>query len=110
MKSRFPAAELFTLNRDRLRRLLPKNALAILNSNDILPTNADSTLALVLNSDLLYLTGIQQEESLLVLAPDAYDANHREVLFLRQPNEHMVTWEGHKLSKEQATQISGIKN
>jgi len=110
MKSSFPTAALFTLNRDRLRKLLPKNALAVLNANDILPTNADGTLALVQNADLFYLTGIQQEESVLVLAPDAYDASLREVLFLRQPNELMVTWEGHKLSKEQATQISGIKN
>lgn len=82
----------------------------MLNANDILPTNADGSLPLVQNADLVYLTGIRQEESILVLAPDAYDESLREVLFLRQPNEHMVTWEGHKLSKEQATAISGIKN
>jgi Xaa-Pro aminopeptidase len=110
MKSNFPAASLFTLNRDRLRRLLPKNALVVLNSNDILPTNADGSLALVQNADLFYLTGIRQEESMLVLAPDAFDESLREVLYLRQPNELMVTWEGHKLSKEQATAISGIKD
>jgi len=102
-------SDLFTLNRDRLRKLLPKNSLVILNANDVMPTNADGTMGHLQNSDLFYLTGIHQEETMLVLAPDAFDAKQREVLFLREPNEHLAIWEGHKLTKEQATKISGIK-
>lgn len=102
-------SDLFTLNRDRLRKLLPKNSLVILNANDVMPTNADGTMGHLQNSDLFYLTGIHQEETMLVLAPDAFDPKQREVLFLREPNEHLAIWEGHKLTKEQATKISGIK-
>jgi len=99
---------LFTLNRERLK-LLPRSV-AVLNANDIMPTNADGLMGHLQNADLFYLTGIHQEETILLLAPDAFDPNHREVLFLRQPNEHLAIWEGHKLTKEQATEISGIKN
>ena len=101
--------DLFITNRNRLRTLLPPGAMVIVNANDVLPTNADGSLPLVPNSDLFYLTGIEQEESILVLAPDAFDERHREILFVREPNEHLKTWEGHKLSKEEATKISGIK-
>ena len=104
-----PAA-LFTLNRERLvQKLLPRS-LAVLNANDIMPTNADGALGHLQNADLFYLTGIHQEETVLLLAPDAFDPNHREILFVRQPNEHLAIWEGHKLTKEQATAISGVKN
>ena len=104
-----PAA-LFTLNRDRLSRSLLPRSLAVLNANDIMPTNADGAMGHLQNADLFYLTGIHQEETILLLAPDAFDPNHREILFVRQPNEHLAIWEGHKLTKEQATAISGIKN
>jgi len=101
---------LFTLNRERLvKRLLPRS-LAVLNANDIMPTNADGTMGHLQNADLFYLTGVHQEETILLIAPDAFDPNHREILFVRQPNEHLAIWEGHKLTKEQATNISGIKN
>lgn len=101
---------LFTLNRERLvKKLLPRS-LAVLNANDIMPTNADGTMGHLQNADLFYLTGVHQEETILLLAPDAFDPNHREILFVRQPNEHLAIWEGHKLTKEQATNISGIKN
>ena len=103
------ASQLFVDNRARLCKLLPPSALAALNANDVPPTNADGSLPLVPNSDLFYLSGIEQEESLLVLSPDAPDEKLREILFLREPNEHLKTWEGHKLSKEEATQISGIR-
>jgi Xaa-Pro aminopeptidase len=103
-------ADLFTANRERLRRLLLKNSLALLNANDIMPTNADGAMGFIQNADLFYLTGIRQEETILLLAPDAFEPQHREVLFLREPNEHMTIWEGHKLSKEQAREISGIRN
>src|ERR1035437_8188275 len=104
-----PAA-LFTLNRERLvKKLLPRS-LAMLNANDIMPTNADGSLGHLQNADLFYLTGVHQEETMLLLAPDAFDPNHREILFVRQPNEQLAIWEGHKLTKEAATKISGIKN
>ena len=101
--------KLFTENRARLQRLLPPKSLAILNANDMLPTNADGSLPMHPNSDLFYLTGIEQEESILLLAPDAHDPKHREILFLREPNEHLKIWEGHKHSKDEASKISGIK-
>ncbi|MGC3966174.1 MAG: aminopeptidase P N-terminal domain-containing protein [Pirellulales bacterium] len=102
-------SQLFVENRDRLRKLLPPNSLAAVNANDVLPTNADGSLPLVPNNDLFYLSGVEQEESLLVLAPDAADEKLREILFLREPNEHLKTWEGYKLSKDDATKISGVR-
>jgi len=101
---------LFTLNRNRLRPLLAPRSVAIFNANDIMPTNADGSMGHLQNADLFYLTGIHQEETILLLAPDAADPNQREILFVRQPNEHLAIWEGHKLTKEQATAISGIAN
>jgi Xaa-Pro aminopeptidase len=101
---------LFTLNRERLVQKLPPRSLAVLNANDIMPTNADGSMGHLQNADLFYLTGVHQEETILLLAPDAFDPSHREVLFVRQPNEHLAIWEGHKLTKEQAAKISGIKN
>jgi Xaa-Pro aminopeptidase len=101
--------DLFTINRKRLLNLMSKNGLAVVNSNDIMPTNADGTMAFKQNSDLFYLTGIEQEESILVLCPGFPDKRFREILFLRQPNEHLEKWEGHKLSKAEATEISGVK-
>ena len=110
MKSIPMPSELFRANRERLKKLLLPNSLAILNANDLMPTNADGVMGHMQNADLFYLTGIHQEESILVIAPEAYEEKQREVLFLREPNEHLATWEGHKLTREQATSISGIKN
>ena len=101
--------ELFKANRKRLKKIMKPNSMAVVNCNDIMPTNADGTMAFKQNSDLFYLTGIDQEESMLIVAPDFPDEEYREVLFLRQPNEHLEKWEGHKLSKKEATAISGIK-
>lgn len=101
---------LFTLNRERLVQKLPPRSLAVLNANDIMPTNADGAMGHLQNADLFYLTGVHQEETILLVAPGAFDPAQREILFLRQPNEHLAIWEGHKLTKEQATAISGIKN
>lgn len=84
--------------------------MAVFNANDIMPTNADGSLGHLQNADLFYLTGIHQEETMLLLAPDAFDPLHREILFIRQPNEHLAIWEGHKHTKEEATAISGIAN
>ena len=100
---------LFTLNRERLVKKLPPRSVAVFNANDIMPTNADGVMGHLQNADLFYLTGIHQEETMLLLAPDAFDPNHREILFVRQPNEQLIIWEGHKLTKQQATKISGIK-
>jgi Xaa-Pro aminopeptidase len=83
---------LFTLNRERLvSKLLPRSV-AVLNANDIMPTNADGAMGHLQNADLFYLTGVHQEETILLLAPGAFDPNHREILFIRQPNDHMTIW------------------
>jgi len=100
---------LFKTNRERLRNLLPPRSLAVINANDVLPVNADATLIMQPNSDLFYLSGIEQEESILLLAPNAFDEKLREILFLREPSEHLKIWEGHKHSKEEASKISGIR-
>jgi Xaa-Pro aminopeptidase len=99
---------LFVSHRQQLVALLPPQSLVIVHAADLLPTTGDGTLRLHPASDLFWLTGIEQEESVLVLAPDAIDPAQREMLFVRQPNELLTTWEGHKLSKEQAREISGI--
>jgi Xaa-Pro aminopeptidase len=102
--------KLFAQNRKRLIDLMVPKALAAVNANDVLPTNADGTLLIHPNSDLFFLSGIEQEESILLLFPDASEAKNREILFLRQPNEHLQIWEGYKHSREDARKISGIKN
>ena len=91
-----------------MAKALPKGAIAVFNSNDQMPTNADGTMPFRQNNDLFYLTGIQQEESCLVVCPGFPDKGLREVLFLREPNELLGKWEGHKLAKAEATEISGI--
>ncbi|WP_254507369.1 aminopeptidase P N-terminal domain-containing protein [Anatilimnocola floriformis] len=102
-------SKLFTENRDRLRALLPPKSLAIVQANDVLPTNADGSFLIHPNSDLFFLSGIEQEESILLIFPDADDEKQREILFLREPNDHLKVWEGHKHTKEQGTEISGVK-
>ncbi|HNQ74794.1 MAG TPA: Xaa-Pro aminopeptidase [Verrucomicrobiota bacterium] len=103
-------AQLFVRNRERLLNALAPHSVAVLNANDVMPTNADGTMGFQQNADLFYLTGINQEETRLVLAPDAFDPAQREILFLRQPSEHLSIWEGHKLDPAEAAKISGIKN
>ena len=103
-------SKLFTQNRKRIAELMAPKALAVLNANDVLPTNADGTLPMEPNADLFFLSGIEQEESVLLLFPDAAEEKHREILFVRKPNEHLQIWEGYKHSKEDARKISGIKN
>ena len=102
--------KLFVQNRQRLAELMAPKSLAVLNANDVLPTNADGTLPMQPNANLFYQSGIEQEESILLLFPDAADNQHREILFLRQPNEHLQIWEGYKHTKADARKISGIKN
>ena len=102
-------SKLFQIHRKNLCERLPEKALTIINANDVLPTNADGTLPIHPNADLFYLSGIEQEESILVLFPDCPNPKHREILFVREPNEHLKIWEGYKHSKEDARKISGIK-
>ena len=94
--------QLFINNRTNLAKLLLANSLAVVNANDILPTNADGTLPLYPNSDLFYLTGLEQDETVLLIYPNADDEKMREILFLRETSERLATWEGHKLTKEEA--------
>lgn len=100
---------LFTANRKRLVKELKPAAVVVFNSNDLMPTNADGTLKFRQNNDLFYLTGIDQEESILVICPEYPDKKLREVLFVRETNEQIATWEGHKLTKEEARNVSGIE-
>ena len=99
---------LFIENRKKLKNNLAKNTLAIFNSNDIMPTNADGTMPFRQNNDLFWLSGVDQEESVLVVYPDNND--EKEILFLKETNEHIAIWEGAKLSKEEALHVSGISN
>lgn len=101
--------KLFKKNRQKfMAQMLPKS-IAVFNSNDIYPTSADGTMPFHQHSDIFYLSGADQEETILVLFPDAMDVKHREVLFVRETNEHIAVWEGAKLTKEQAIQVSGIE-
>jgi Xaa-Pro aminopeptidase len=102
-------ARLFVENRARLRALMLRNSLAVVNTNDVLPTNADGSLRLIASSDLFHLTGIEQEETILLLYPDAHDEKQREMLFIRDVAPDLEIWEGHKLTKEEARAVSGIE-
>ncbi|CAN5722031.1 aminopeptidase P family protein [soil metagenome] len=100
--------ELFIESRTRLSKKLPRKSVVFLHANDIYPTNADGTMTFVQNSDLFYLSGVDQEESILVLFPDAPDEKQRTLLFIRETSETIAIWEGDKLTKEQAAARSGI--
>lgn len=88
---------------------MEKSSIAVFNSNDIYPISADSTMPFQQHRDIFYLSGIDQEESILLMFPDASEEKHREILFLRETNEHIAIWEGEKLTKERAYEVSGIK-
>lgn len=103
------SSNLFIKNRAKLAERMMPGSLAIFNANDILPSNADGTMAFRQNNDLFYLSGVDQEESILVLFPDSPVAKHREILFLKETNEEIAIWEGEKLTKETALTTSGIK-
>ena len=85
------------------------SSLAVFNSNDIYPISADSTLPFAQHRDIFYLSGVDQEESILVLFPDCPKEKHREILFLKETSDHIAVWEGEKLTKEKAFETSGIK-
>lgn len=101
--------QLFIHNRTKFVKELQPNSLAIFNSNDIVTTGADSTTPFVQHRDIFYLSGVDQEDSILVLFPDCKDEKHREILFLKETNETIAVWEGEKLNEEQAFKTSGIK-
>ena len=102
-------SSLFVKNRKKFAEKMKPKSLAVFNSNDIYPVSADSTMPFSQHRDIFYLSGVDQEESILVIFPDAHNEEHREILFLRETNEHIAIWEGEKLTKEKATEVSGVK-
>ena len=104
------SSTLFIKNRAKLIELLPPKSMVIISSNDIMPTNADGTMGFKQNSDLYYLSGLDQEETLLILYPDAPENQYKEIAFVKETSELIEIWEGHKFTKQEATEISGIKN
>ena len=103
-------SSLFVKNRKNFMAAMAPNSLAVFNSNDIYPISADSTMPFQQARDIFYLSGVDQEKSILVLFPDAPNEKHREMLFLIETNERIAVWEGEKLTKEKAYEVSGIKN
>ena len=101
--------QLFINNRKNFSAKLATNTIAIFNANDVMPTNADGTMPFRQNNDLFWLSGVDQEESVLVIFPDHIDESQREILFLKETNEHIAIWEGAKLTKEGALKTAGIK-
>ena len=108
MKYKAINSDLFIHNRSLLAKKLKENSIAIFNSNDIMPTNSDGTMPFKQNSDLFWLTGVDQEESLFAMIKK--NGKIDELLFVKETNEHIAIWEGAKLSKDDATKTSGIKN
>ncbi len=102
-------SQLFIKNRKNFMAKMKPSSLAVFNSNDIYPISADSTMPFEQHRDIFYLSGVDQEESILVLFPDCPKEKHREILFLKETNEHIAVWEGEKLTKEAALKTSGIK-
>ena len=102
--------DLFVRNRQKLKERLEKNSVAIVHSNDQLLRNGDQFFPFRQNSDLFYLSGIEQEMSILMLCPDHHDINRQEILFIRKPDPKLETWEGEKLDKKKSESISGIRN
>ncbi len=101
--------QLFIKNRKKFTAQMKPKSIAVFNSNDIFTTGADSTLPFYQHRDIFYLSGVDQEESILLLFPDALDKKHREILFVKETNEHIAIWEGAKLTKTKATKTSGIE-
>jgi Xaa-Pro aminopeptidase len=101
-------ANFYQQTRARFMAQMKAKSLAIFNSNDVYPISADSTLPFAQHRDIFYLCGVDQEETILLLFPDAVEAKYREILFVRETNPHIAVWEGAKLSKEEATRLTGI--
>lgn len=103
-------SSLFVENRQRFTALMKPRSIAFFNANDEMPRNGDGTFPFRQNSDLFWLTGIDQEQTILVLFPEAPLPRYREILFVRKTNEHIAIWEGHKYTKEEARAASGIQS
>ncbi len=101
--------QLFIKNRKNFMAQMKPSSIAVFNSNDIYPVSADSTMPFNQHRDIFYLSGVDQEESILVLFPDAVEEKQREILFLRETNDHIAVWEGEKLTKDRAFEVSGVK-
>jgi Xaa-Pro aminopeptidase len=101
--------QLFIKNRAKFTGQMKPNSVAVFNSNDIYPVSADSTLPFAQHRDIFYLSGVDQEESILLLFPDAPYAHQKEILFLKETSAHIAVWEGEKLTKEKAFEVSGVK-
>lgn len=101
---------LFIKNRKKFTAEMKPKSVAVFNSNDIYPISADSTMPFQQHRDIFYLSGADQEETILLLCPGAPYEHLREILFVRETNEHIAIWEGEKLTKARATEVSGIKN
>jgi len=102
-------SNLFVKNRKKFMAQMRPKSIAVFNSNDVYPIGADSTLPFEQDRDLFYLSGADQEETILLLFPDAMNSKHREILFVRETNDHIAVWEGAKLTKDKATEVSGIE-
>ncbi len=100
---------LFKKNRKKFMAQMKPKSIAVFNSNDVYPISADSTMPFEQHRDIFYLSGADQEETILVLFPDSLERKHRQILFVRETNEHIAIWEGAKLTKEKATEVSGIE-
>lgn len=98
----------FVENRKKVAALMKSKSIAVFNSNDIMPTNADGAMPFRQNNDLLYVSGIDQEETIVLLFPDAENPQHREILFIKETSELIAIWEGAKFTKQEATELSGI--
>ncbi|RSK41755.1 aminopeptidase P family protein [Mangrovimonas spongiae] len=102
-------SKLFIKNRKNFMAKMKPNSLAVFNSNDIYPIGADSTIPFQQDRNIFYLSGVDQEESILLLFPDCPNPKHREILFLTETNDHIAVWEGEKLTKDKAFETAGIK-
>ena len=102
-------SNLYIKNRKNFVSKMAANTLAVFNSNDIFPISADSTMPFQQHRDILHLSGVDQEESILILFPDASNEKHKEVLFLKETSELIAIWEGEKLDKKNAFEVSGIR-
>ena len=104
------SSALFIKNRQNFTAKMEANSIAILTSNDVMPNNADDEMGFSQNNDLFYLSGVDQEESILLLYPDASLPANREILFVKETSELIKIWEGDKLTKEKTFEVSGVKN
>lgn len=101
--------QLFIDNRERFKSMMEPNSLAIFHSNDIYPTSADGIMPFKQATDIFWLSGVDQEDSVLVIFPDAKRNEDKELLFLTETNDLIAVWEGEKLTKSEAFEVSGIK-